>query len=166
LRRVQGVLSSPAVRRRRRRWREVCQRDLLSQGHPRLGIEVNRRSTENGQEAIGIPVQLTLQAAPRIAAFVDMGLFGPTNQFGSRYTIPVGVGGDFLLRHGFDVGVEFMFRRWGAARLSRERQLTLARSCSTPSGGILSHLRLEERAHAQAKSILKPSGKTAMRARF
>jgi hypothetical protein len=42
-----------------------------------------------------------------------MGLFGPTNQFGSRYTIPVGVGGDFLLRHGFDVGAEFMFPALG-----------------------------------------------------
>lgn len=80
---------------------------------PRLGIEVNRRSTENGQETIGMPVQFALQAAPRIAAFVDMGLFGPTNQFGSRYTIPVGVGGDFLLRHGFDVGAEFMFPALG-----------------------------------------------------
>ena len=97
---------------------------------PRLGIEVNRRSTENGQETIGIPVQLALQAAPRIAAFVDMGLFGPTNQFGSRYTIPVGVGGDFLLRHGFDVGAEFMFPALGrgsavAGRATDSRTLML-----------------------------------------
>lgn len=34
----------------------------------------------------------------------QMGLFGPTNQFSSHYTIPVGLGVDFLPRHGFDVG--------------------------------------------------------------
>jgi hypothetical protein len=80
---------------------------------PRLGIGVNRRNGGNKQEAIGVPVQLALQAAPQIAAFVDTGVFGPTNQFGSRYTIPLGVGGDFLLRHGFDVGAEFMFPALG-----------------------------------------------------
>jgi hypothetical protein len=80
---------------------------------PRLGIGVNRRSSGNEQEAIGVPVQLALQAAPRIAAFVDTGVFGPTNQFSGKYTVPVGVGADFLLRHGFDVGAEFMFPALG-----------------------------------------------------
>jgi hypothetical protein len=80
---------------------------------PRLGVGVNRRNSGNEQEAIGVPVQLALQAAPRIAAFVDTGIFGPTNQFSGKYTIPVGVGADFLLRHGFDVGAEFMFRSLG-----------------------------------------------------
>lgn len=80
---------------------------------PRLGIGVNRRNSGNEQEAIGVPVQLALQVAPRLAAFLDTGLFGPTNQFGSQYTIPVGLGADFLLKHGFDVGAEFMFRSLG-----------------------------------------------------
>ncbi|MGB8299018.1 MAG: hypothetical protein WCG85_26605 [Polyangia bacterium] len=80
---------------------------------PRLGIGVNRRNAENEQEAIAVPIQLALQAAPRLAAFLDTGLFGPTNQFSSLYTIPVGVGADFLPRHGFDVGAEFMFRSLG-----------------------------------------------------
>jgi hypothetical protein len=80
---------------------------------PRLGIGVNRRSTGNEQEAVGVPVQLALQAAPRIAAFVDTGIFGPTSQFSGKYTIPVGVGADFLLGHSFDAGAEFMFPALG-----------------------------------------------------
>jgi hypothetical protein len=97
---------------------------------PRLGIGVNRRSTGNEQEAIGVPVQLALQAAPRLAAFVDTGIFGPTNQFSGKYTIPAGVGADFLLRHGFDVGAEFMFPALGrgsavAGRSTDSRTLML-----------------------------------------
>ena len=80
---------------------------------PRLGIGVNRRSDGNGQESIGMPVQLALQAAPQIAVFLDTGVFGPANQFGSDYTIPVGVGADLLPKHGFDVGAEFMFPALG-----------------------------------------------------
>jgi hypothetical protein len=80
---------------------------------PRLGIGVNRRNSGNEQEAIGLPIQLALQAEPRIAAFVDTGLFGPTNQFSSNYTIPVGFGANFLPKHGFDVGAEFMFPALG-----------------------------------------------------
>jgi hypothetical protein len=97
---------------------------------PRLGVGVNRRNSGNEQEAIGVPVQLALQAAPRIAAFVDMGLFGPTNQFSSQFTIPVGLGADFLPRHGFDVGAEFMFRSLGhgsavTGKATDSRTLTL-----------------------------------------
>jgi len=80
---------------------------------PRLGVGVNRRNSGNEQEAIAVPVQLALQGAPRLAAFVDTGIFGPTSQFSGKYTIPVGVGADFLARHGFDVGAEFMFRSLG-----------------------------------------------------
>jgi hypothetical protein len=43
----------------------------------------------------------------------QMGVFGPTSQFSSHYAIPVGLGVDFLPKHGFDVGAEFMFPALG-----------------------------------------------------
>lgn len=80
---------------------------------PRVGIGVNKRGTGNEEEAIGVPVQIALQAAPRLALFVDTGIFGPTSQFGEKYSIPLGVGADLLARHGFDVGAELMFPALG-----------------------------------------------------
>ena len=80
---------------------------------PRVGIGVNKRGAGNEEEAIGVPIQIALQAAARIALFVDTGLFGPTSRFSDKYSIPLGIGADFLVRHGFDVGAELMFRSLG-----------------------------------------------------
>jgi hypothetical protein len=80
---------------------------------PRVGIGVNKRSAGNEEEAIGVPVQIALQAAPQLALFIDTGIFGPTRQFGQTYAIPLGIGADLLARHGFDVGAELMFPALG-----------------------------------------------------
>jgi hypothetical protein len=80
---------------------------------PRVGIGVNKRGTGNEEEAIGVPVQIAWQAASRIALLVETGIFGPTREFSETYRIPLGIGADFLARHGLDVGAELMFPSLG-----------------------------------------------------
>jgi hypothetical protein len=87
---------------------------------PQIGILVTNRSgttsTSGGttttftpnKELIAVPLQVAFQAAPQIAIFLDSGLFSWTKNFGDKYIVPVGIGGDFLAMHGLDVGLEFM----------------------------------------------------------
>ena len=103
---------------------------------PRIGVGVYKRRTGN-QEAIGVPVQIALQAAPRIAVFVDTGLFGSTSQFSGNYQVPLGIGADFLALHGFDVGAEFMFPALGrgsavAGKATDSRTLMLYAAWRSP----------------------------------
>ena len=79
---------------------------------PRIGVGVYNRGTGN-QENVGIPVQMALQATPRIAPFVDTGIFGPTRQFSGTFQFPLGLGADLLVVHGFDLGAELMFPTLG-----------------------------------------------------
>ncbi len=56
------------------------------------------------KELISVPLQVAFQAAPQIAIFLDSGFFSWTTDFGKKYIVPVGIGGDFLAMHGLDVG--------------------------------------------------------------
>ena len=74
---------------------------------PQVAISVNKRGPEN-KESIAFPVQIAVQAAPQIAAFLDTGLGGPVDHFGDFYIVPIGIGANVLVTHGIDVGAEFM----------------------------------------------------------
>ena len=75
--------------------------------NPQIAIGINKRDGGN-KEYLGVPVQIAVQAAPQVAAFIDSGIFGPTSHFGDLYTLPIGIGASFLAMHGLDVGLEFM----------------------------------------------------------
>jgi hypothetical protein len=75
---------------------------------PQIGIGVNKRTADNNKEQLAVPLQIAVQAAPQIAAFLDSGIYGPTSHFGDFYTLPVGIGASYLAMHGLDVGLEFM----------------------------------------------------------
>jgi hypothetical protein len=77
---------------------------------PQIGIGANKRSDGN-KEVLSVPVQIAFQATPQLAAFLDTGIFGSTDQFGDVYGVPVGIGASFLVQHGLDVGAEFMLRQ-------------------------------------------------------
>jgi hypothetical protein len=78
---------------------------------PHLGIGVNKRSALGNKEILAVPLQVAFQAAPQIAVFLDSGIFGPISHFGDNYDVPVGIGADYLVQHGLDVGLEFMLPR-------------------------------------------------------
>jgi hypothetical protein len=75
---------------------------------PQLGIGLNKRSSRANKEELAAPLQLALQAAPRIAVFLDSGISGKISHFGDSYAVPIGIGGSYLVMHGLDVGLEFM----------------------------------------------------------
>jgi hypothetical protein len=74
---------------------------------PQIGIGVNKRDVGN-KEIISVPVQFAYQASPVLAIYLDTGIFGATDQFSKHYVVPAGIGANFLVQHGLDVGAEFM----------------------------------------------------------
>jgi hypothetical protein len=75
---------------------------------PQIGIAVNKRDKQP-KEFIAVPVQVALQATPELAAFLDTGVFGPTDDFSQAYAVPVGAGTAFAVTPTVDVGAELMF---------------------------------------------------------
>jgi len=75
---------------------------------PQLGIGLNKRSSLANKEELAAPLQIALQAAPRIAVFLDSGISGKVSHLGDSYAVPIGIGGSCLAMHGLDVGLEFM----------------------------------------------------------
>ena len=74
---------------------------------PYVGIGLNHRD-ENG-DSVNIPVEFAYQLAWPTALFLESGLFGPTHNFSDSWSMPLGVGIDYLLRHSVDIGAEFKF---------------------------------------------------------
>jgi hypothetical protein len=92
---------------------------------PQIGIGLNKRSaitTEDlgggvtvtteiqNREIVSVPVQIAVQAAPPVAVFLDGGLLGRLDDFSDRHAAVLGLGCDYLVTHGFDVGIEFLAR--------------------------------------------------------
>jgi hypothetical protein len=69
-----------------------------------LGVGLNNRSA-NG-DAIYIPFEFAYQLSPAMALFGETGLYGSTNNFGNDWTMPLGVGLNYLVQHAFDLGAE------------------------------------------------------------
>jgi len=73
---------------------------------PQVDIGVNKRSQGN-KEILSVPLQVAFQAMPQLAIFLDAGIIGKISHFSDNYTVPLGIGADFLIQHGLDVGLEF-----------------------------------------------------------
>ncbi len=69
-----------------------------------VGVGLNNRS-ENG-DAIYIPFEFAYQLTPAMALFGETGLYGSTKNFGNDWTMPLGVGLNYLVQHAFDLGAE------------------------------------------------------------
>jgi hypothetical protein len=69
-----------------------------------LGVGLNNRS--NNGDAIFIPFEFAYQLTPAFALFGETGLYGSTKNFANDWTMPLGVGINFLVRHAFDLGSE------------------------------------------------------------
>jgi len=74
---------------------------------PYVGIGLNRR--DGNGDSINIPVEFAYQLSSPAALFVEGGLFGNARDFGNTWSSPLGVGLNYLLQHGIDMGAEFKF---------------------------------------------------------
>jgi hypothetical protein len=73
---------------------------------PTVYVGLNKRDAGN-KEVIVVPVQAAFQANTQLAAYVNTGIAGMADGFGDSYVIPLGVGANYLVQHGLDVGAEF-----------------------------------------------------------
>ncbi|HEY5284092.1 MAG TPA: hypothetical protein VIM14_14965 [Polyangia bacterium] len=74
---------------------------------PYVGIGLNHR--DGNGDSINIPVEFAYQLSSPAAIFVEGGLFGGARDFGNTWSSPLGVGINYLLQHGIDMGAEFKF---------------------------------------------------------
>jgi hypothetical protein len=74
---------------------------------PYVGIGMNHRD-QNG-DSINLPVEFAFQLSWPTALFVESGFFGDAHDFGNTWSSPLGVGINYLLEHGVDMGAEFKF---------------------------------------------------------
>jgi hypothetical protein len=72
-----------------------------------VGVGLNQRG-QNG-DAIYIPFEFAFQLTPAAAIFAETGIYGATKNFGDSWTMPLGVGINYLVQHAFDLGAEFKF---------------------------------------------------------
>lgn len=72
---------------------------------PFIGLGLDHRD-QNG-DSINIPIEFAFQLSPPTALFVESGLFGSAHDLGNAWSMPLGVGINYLLRHGVDIGAEF-----------------------------------------------------------
>jgi hypothetical protein len=71
---------------------------------PYFGFGLDHRD-ENG-DSINIPIEFAFQLSPPTALFLETGLYGALHDLGNAWSMPVGVGINYLLGHGVDIGAE------------------------------------------------------------
>jgi hypothetical protein len=72
---------------------------------PYVGIGLNHRD-QNG-DYINIPVEFAFQLSSPTAFFLETGFYGSAHDFANTWSSPLGVGINYLLQHGVDMGAEF-----------------------------------------------------------
>ncbi len=72
---------------------------------PTIGIGLDHRDS-NG-DSVNIPVEFDFQLSFPTALFFESGLYGSAHDFGNSWSMPLGVGINYLLKHGVDMGAEF-----------------------------------------------------------
>jgi len=72
---------------------------------PYVGVGLNHRN-ENG-DSINIPIEFAFQLSSPAALFLESGFYGDAHDFGHSWSSPLGVGINYLLQHGVDLGAEF-----------------------------------------------------------
>jgi hypothetical protein len=77
---------------------------------PYIGIGVNHRD-QNG-DAFKMPIEFAFQLSRPTALFIETGFYGDDlHNLGDTWFSPVGVGINYLLQHGIDMGAEFKLDR-------------------------------------------------------
>ena len=72
---------------------------------PYVGIGISHR--DGNGDSINLPVEFAYQLSSPTALFLESGLYGATRDFGNTWSMPLGVGINYLLQHGVDMGAEF-----------------------------------------------------------
>jgi len=72
---------------------------------PYVGIGLNHR--DGNGDSINIPVEFAFQLSAPTALFLESGFYGDAHDFGNTWSSPLGVGINYLLQHGVDMGAEF-----------------------------------------------------------
>ncbi len=80
---------------------------------PTVDVGMTKRSSGN-KEYVNVPVKAVFQSDRQLAPFFLTGIYGSVDGFGDTYGIPLGVGANFVVQHGFDVGGAFQFPRIAA----------------------------------------------------
>jgi hypothetical protein len=80
---------------------------------PSVIIGATKRDEGNIKQFINVPVYLWFKANEKISAYAATGIFGPTDHFGDFYSIPVGVGGTFMVNEKISAGADFWFDNIG-----------------------------------------------------
>jgi hypothetical protein len=73
---------------------------------PYLGFGMNHRD-DNG-DGLFVPAEFAFQLAPPTAMFVESGIYGDLHNLGDTVHMPLGVGINYLITHGADIGAEFL----------------------------------------------------------
>jgi hypothetical protein len=71
---------------------------------PTFGVGLNHRD-RNG-DAVNLPVELAFQLSFPTALFLESGLYGSPHNLSNDWSMPLGVGINYLLAHGVDLGAE------------------------------------------------------------
>lgn len=71
---------------------------------PYVGLGLNHR--DDNHDWFKMPIEFALQLSRPTALFVETGFYGDLHDFGDSWFSPVGVGINFLLQHGIDMGAE------------------------------------------------------------
>jgi len=61
---------------------------------------------KNG-DSVNIPIEFDFQLSPPTALFAETGLYGDLHDHGNSWSTPLGVGINYLLQNGIDIGAEF-----------------------------------------------------------
>lgn len=85
-------------------WKYVHTRFSIA-AWPYVGLGLGHRD-RNG-DSINVPVEFAFQLSLRAALFLETGLFGSAHSFGDDWSMPLGIGINYLVAHGVDIGAEF-----------------------------------------------------------
>ncbi len=72
---------------------------------PYIGIGLSHR--DGNGDSVNIPVEFAYELSPPTALFLESGFYGDAHDFGNSWHMPLGVGINYLLQHGVDMGAEF-----------------------------------------------------------
>jgi hypothetical protein len=73
---------------------------------PTLGFGLNHRD-DNG-DGLFVPAEFAFQLSPPTAMFVESGIYGDLHNLGDSIHMPLGVGINYLVTQGADIGAEFV----------------------------------------------------------
>lgn len=86
--------------------------DKLSIGFaPNISVGLNVRDDAGNKEYLAVPVDVMFAANPKLMVGVQTGIEGPLDEFGDSYSLPVGLGGMYMLNDNMSAGAAFVLHR-------------------------------------------------------